>query len=65
MSLFKFDPKPDITTYELALIVKSFLLIMHGEGPGNNLEIESQVIDFLKKLDDNLNRHFDSVEGYD
>lgn len=65
MSLFKFDPKPDITPYELALIVKTFLLIMHGEGPNNNLELEGNIVNLLRKMDANLNRHFESVEKYD
>lgn len=65
MNLYAFNPSKDITAYELALIVKSFLLAMHGEGPQNNLEMEGHIVDFLTKLDPNLSRHFIQVEGYD
>lgn len=65
MSLYKFNPEKDITTYELALVVKSFFLAMHGEGPSNNLELEGYVVDFLVQLDPEMARHFQSVADYD
>lgn len=65
MSLFKFEPTSDITTQQLALIVRSFLLVMHGEDPGNNLEMEGSVVEFLITLDPSISNHFDSVQDYD
>lgn len=65
MSLYKFDPKSDITTHELALVVKAFLLVMHGETPDKNLELTGEHVDQLKKQNLNLGRHFKQVDDYD
>lgn len=65
MSIFKFEPSKDITTYELAVILKTFLLAIHQEAPNKNLEVMSSMVNFLKSVDPEMARHFIEVSGYD
>ena len=65
MSLFKFEPAADITAYELAIVLRTFFLAMHNEGPDKNLEVGGEVVDFLSTISPEFSRHFQSVEGYD
>lgn len=65
MNLYKFDPTEDITTSELATVLKTFLLIMHGEGPEKNLEVEGEFVDYLINQKPEFARHFQKVDGYD
>lgn len=65
MNLFKFEPKQDITPYELALVLKAFMLVIHGESPDKNLELTGDHVEELKRQNLNLGRHFKPVAGYD
>ena len=65
MNLYKFDPREDITVYELAIILRTFMLAMHGEDPGKNLELIKPLVDKMVALDPSTARHFTPVGNYD
>ncbi|MCK9529489.1 MAG: hypothetical protein M0R77_02835 [Gammaproteobacteria bacterium] len=65
MSLYKFEPSEDITVQELALIVKTFLLAIHQEGPTKNLEVMEDLVEFFISKNPSIIRHFQEVSDYD